>query len=85
VVGERRGVDAGAIAHRTAGVSVPAFAETLQDFVAAPIPQGLCDQQHLLLRQRVADGLHRTFERNRFKLNRSRPFSIGGAALSQGR
>jgi hypothetical protein len=31
---------------RTAGDRVPAFAETLQDFVAAPIAQGLRDQKN---------------------------------------
>jgi len=42
-VGERRRVDARAVAHRAAGERVRAFAEMLQDLVAAPIAQGLRD------------------------------------------
>src|ERR1700726_2974081 len=82
VVGERRRVDAHAIAHRAAGERVRAFAETLQDLVAAPLAQGLRDQKNLILRQRFASRfrLPHTFEYDRFKLKESCSFSIGGAS-----
>jgi hypothetical protein len=52
------------------------FAETLQDFVAAPIAQSLRDQKNLIRRQRFTSPfrhLH-TFEHDRFKLSRSCSF-----------
>ena len=39
---------------RAAGKRVRAFAETLHDFEAAPLAQGLRDQQNFILRQRFA-------------------------------
>ncbi len=76
MVGERRRVDAHAVAHRAAGKRVRAFAKTLQDFVAAPIAQGLRNQKNLILRQRFASRfLHpNTFEHDHFKLKRSCSF-----------
>jgi hypothetical protein len=57
----------------TAGDRALAFAETLQDFVAAPIAQNLRDQKNLILRQRFASRFRHphTFEHDRFKVNRS--------------
>src|ERR1700730_18613592 len=55
------------------GECVRAFAETLQDLVAALIAQGLRDQKNLILRQRFASRFRHphTFEHDRFKLKRS--------------
>ena len=59
------------VAHRAAGERVRAFAETLQDFVAAPIAQGLRDQKNLILRQRFVSRFPHpnAFEHDRFKSN----------------
>jgi hypothetical protein len=58
------------------GEGVRAFAETLQDFVAAPIAHGLRDQKNLILRQRFASRFRHplTFEHDRFKLKGSCSF-----------
>jgi hypothetical protein len=64
------------VAHRAAGERVRAFAETLHDFVAAPLAQGLRDQKNFILRQRFASRFRHphTFEHDRFKLKRSCSF-----------
>jgi hypothetical protein len=51
------------------GERVRALAETLQDFVAAPLAHGLRDQKNLILRQRFASRFPHphTFEHDRFK------------------
>jgi hypothetical protein len=71
-------VDARAVAHRAAGDRVRAFAETLQDFVAAPIAQSLRDQKNLILRQRFTSRFrhpHTTpSSMTAFKLKRSCSF-----------
>ena len=61
-----------ALLHRAAGERVRAFAETLQDLVAALIAQGLRDPKNLILRQRFASRFRHphTFEHDRFKLKR---------------
>ena len=63
-------------AQTAAGEGVRAFAETLQDFVAAPIAHGLRDQKNLILRQRFASRFRHplTFEHDRFKLKGSCSF-----------